>query len=1137
MESRRKLLPYEYQLIEALDISQEEYLDFVAAQQIHNDIKDGTIFDIRNEPVSITLAIVGILFQVASYLLAPRPEIPDSQGVGRTRDQRVAPRFGFNGVQELAKYGESIPLIYTSIQDHAGAGVRISTSLLWSAVLSFGGSQFMRLMLAVGAGPIVRINANRTAIGQLPLSDYVQSNIWLYFNPQGPTTFSQVININRASDPTSAGGGNTSTARLNAFPGTQNGFSQAYSPSSNNAATITGVVPIRCHVIALAPNGRRRRKRVNNQFISLNGINYWPDSGDRPFISIGDRFQLSLPDTKENLGQDDYGGQSRQDALRGQYAILSEGGRFKIGSAIFLLSNLFIENNGGTIDDGRVYAEFVCERGGIFPRQISYDRGHWIDYVVDEPDESFTRRGQDEPQSSARAIRERIASLKERINSSQREVDLLREFVANTDTANPGSSVYAPKIDKVTDKYNRKKFRDLGLVKGDEFNRGDATRIIDSYLLPRIARFEQRIEDNRRLLIEERTSKYLYTKCLARFEEASYATVTACSVVDIAIKAKIFKRISGRADVYGSDQEDLGDSSADNGLKSRTAMFFIFWRRAGDVNYYRCPWIFCLRGNTEQEFYSYIRLQSPNNITNYWEIKIEPVLEPYTEASTPGSPPLNGYCYLQNAGKEQLASTGDSRLDLAIRGVFRGWSDLPPRNKAPDNTNEWDLFNYDVNSQSQFSFEQSPELTITAVNEQVIEPWSNYGDSLYSQLSTIGLHAFAAKNTQDLRNVTAWVEEGKALRRMDDANPQRYRVQSEVNSLVAQQPSSRSSSFASDIFLDTVLDKVHGIGQYASIHSIDVEQLALSKRFCRTNQLFMDGVIAEQRSWRQFWAQSAGSSLLEFARIGGRDTLLPAVPYDPTTGAITRQIVISSLFNQSNILENSYKEEFIDYGASSQDLIVNIVYREIEASNFFPKNTTVTVQRADVNALNAIRTTLDVSQFVTSRRQAIMLGKLACQNARYNNKAIEFKTFPTDSPVFPGAFIYVEIGQNQWRNIYSGKIEANGELNLPISHSIPDGSYNVLLYKSGAPVQAFSSVSIVNNAAALLSNFEGSLFVLGNAIKDKKTYKITEVEMDEEGEVTIRAVFHATDSQGQSLLSEGLSSAVPGLFLVNGSPE
>jgi hypothetical protein len=51
----RKLLPYEYDLIDALGVSKEEYLDFVAQQHIYEDQKQGTVLDVRN---GIEVAIV-----------------------------------------------------------------------------------------------------------------------------------------------------------------------------------------------------------------------------------------------------------------------------------------------------------------------------------------------------------------------------------------------------------------------------------------------------------------------------------------------------------------------------------------------------------------------------------------------------------------------------------------------------------------------------------------------------------------------------------------------------------------------------------------------------------------------------------------------------------------------------------------------------------------------------------------------------------------------------------------------------------------------------------------------------------------------------------------------------------------------
>ena len=72
MSNERKLMPYEHQLVDALGISKQEYLDFVAQQQVYTDPKEGTIFDIRNEPfstIALVLTIVGTILQVVGALL------------------------------------------------------------------------------------------------------------------------------------------------------------------------------------------------------------------------------------------------------------------------------------------------------------------------------------------------------------------------------------------------------------------------------------------------------------------------------------------------------------------------------------------------------------------------------------------------------------------------------------------------------------------------------------------------------------------------------------------------------------------------------------------------------------------------------------------------------------------------------------------------------------------------------------------------------------------------------------------------------------------------------------------------------------------------------------------------------------
>ena len=151
----RRLLPYEYQLIEALGVSKVEYLEFVALQQEYKDPKAGTALDIRgSDPgtVALVLTIVGTLFQVGAALLAPKPNIPDlgADNKRRNRQQRFSPSFGFNSAPELASYGDPVNLVYTERADNPEGGVRLSGSLVWSSIENYGSAQFMQLLFVLG---------------------------------------------------------------------------------------------------------------------------------------------------------------------------------------------------------------------------------------------------------------------------------------------------------------------------------------------------------------------------------------------------------------------------------------------------------------------------------------------------------------------------------------------------------------------------------------------------------------------------------------------------------------------------------------------------------------------------------------------------------------------------------------------------------------------------------------------------------------------------------------------------------------------------------------------------------------------------------------------------------------------------
>ncbi len=607
------------------------------------------------------------------------------------------------------------------------------------------------------------------------------------------------------------------------------------------------------------------------------------------------------------------------------------------------------------------------------------------------------------------------------------------------------------------------------------------------------------------------TDDDFFTKCLLKVESAAYQTVTACDYVRFAIRCKLFRRISGRAKDYGKNKAPDGYRQSDNGVHGRMAFFKVSYRKINNATYEGFPVVFAVRRGADQDNFISLAFNGPGSAKSKWEFKFDPIGDISAETQD-GETHI---AFIENEGRTRTFEDG--------KGAKFAWSgsgaqEIPRsgihgvlKERGPLYTNEWDLFSNRSDTQTQFSFSSGPEFRITAVTEQQLIKTSaeqKLASNNYKNMSTMGLSIYSGRGVQDLRSITAYVTQGKKS----------YVVRDNGTYVLSE----NSTSFAPDIFADTVLDDLNGIGKYAKPDGIDWNGLALAKRFCKNNglgtQLFMDGVIADITSWRQFWVENAPFSLLEFARVGGRETLIPAVPTN-NAGVANREVNISALFTTGNILEGSYKEEFIDYGDSTQDIIATVIYRETEKQDVFPRNASVQVKRQNTTEASAIRQTFDASQFVTRREQAILFGKLVCNQRRHIRRGIEFKTFPTDSPISPAAYIYVDIGLQTWDGITSGVIMEGGELNAPLTDRIANGSYSVLTYKNDQPAQSFTSVAVTNGIAPSLASKAGSMFVLGAQSNRKRVFRVTEVQMDEEGEVTVKAMEYPCVESGGKLLS------------------
>jgi hypothetical protein len=1292
----RNLLPYEHALIDALGITEEEYFAFRKAQREYKDPKAGTILDVRGGlevgTVALVLSIVGTIAQVASALLAPRPEGTEAAGSTRPRDRRFAPRYGFDSLQDLAQYGDPVNLVYTNKGSgdfqNATGGVRVNTSLLWSAVYSLGNTQYIQMMAAIGASDIESISYPDTAVGQTLIRLFTRSSAWVYFRNKGPIIKTD-RKLGNAKDPfvLDAAGSDNVYAPLITATDRKKGYSQAFSPSSASEFGITAPIPVKLNVFARNEDGQEVKDPLNIEMQNRGA--YWPAlyNGTRPLIPIGKQMKLSIQKAKEEKSDNE--ADSLSNEIRYAMAESIEFGSFyKLGSAKFQVVDVAGDV---ALDRENLTATIECVEAGYGP---------WEDYgtedTYEEVEELETERRILEDQldpanpnslvyklsslstsdyflfagttsswterrarllERVRVKRDQMEDLYDAIVSYKRNKSQMDELVLAAENKIPGRQFSQAVIDlakNISDKEEDiEKARDqkeringnierLGSTNERQKNLTETKKIIATYkkelkslrselaaalreygvaegtistqirtanalrndlkqefrseftvngvlnpvyekifgqvdpiwpdlttddpkagrerrILRKLKNVFAKIENlllslgsidydafNRRrttletqiatartrlAVIVERLKNpntfndYLGTKCLTKVVTARYETLSAIDLVHFALKARVFMRIQGRASKY-ADTKVEKYKDADNGYKPRTAMFMVYYRNAStttqaqrdnDEGWISPNVIFCVRRTFDKDIFFPFAFKPPSTAQSKWEFKFEPVFDASSEALKKGT--ALDFVYLETRGSVKTIQPQSSAGGIFYcRGYRRNPKansfNLPAKNKSPFGVDEWSIYSVRSDTSIQFSFDAGVEFKITAVSEQQFE---NPTTELYQHMATIGLNAYSSAGLANVRNLSVLVNKGKRVRNIS------------VSSKSFPDQPDGASCFAPDIFLDTILDGVNGIGQYLDANltasnvqalvqdRVDIPGLALAKSFCNKNKYYMDGVIADKTSWRSFWSEVAPYSLLELARIGGKETLIPAVP-TAADGSRTRNISISALFNQGNILEGSYKEEFLDYGDSAQDIIATIVYRDQSGSQPFPRNTSVTVQLIDTVESIASRRTFDLSNFVTNRNQAIDYAKLMVQQQRHSRRAIEFQTFPVEAPMAPGSYIYVQVDDNSWDNIQSGSVLDDGSINIPFSGEAVNGTFPTLIYEPGKP-PVKRSIAYANGQSSTLAAYAGTgaLFVLGSEVSSKRVFRVVEVAMGEEGEVSVKAVEHpCVEEAGQT---------------------
>ena len=193
--SRRALLPVEQQIIDALDLTLDEYWQFCRLADckakergeeyaLIPDVVQGA------ETYAIVSLVVSVLSTAAAFLLQPQLPEPGRAAI-RTADVRgqtkFAELFSFDSLQDIAVLGSIIPLVFTrQIVDPADpdgffGGVRVKAMLLWSQLLSRGTHQELKMLTTLGLASLTTPDPEGFAVGDQLLRSYHDSRYKAYF--------------------------------------------------------------------------------------------------------------------------------------------------------------------------------------------------------------------------------------------------------------------------------------------------------------------------------------------------------------------------------------------------------------------------------------------------------------------------------------------------------------------------------------------------------------------------------------------------------------------------------------------------------------------------------------------------------------------------------------------------------------------------------------------------------------------------------------------------------------------------------------------------------------------------------------------------------------------------------------------
>ena len=325
-------------------------------------------------------------------------------------------------------------------------------------------------------------------------------------------------------------------------------------------------------------------------------------------------------------------------------------------------------------------------------------------------------------------------------------------------------------------------------------------------------------------------------------------------------------------------------------------------------------------------------------------------------------------------------------------------------------------------------------------------------------------------------------------------------------------------------------DQVAGAGALLGMKAddaplLDLDLMEQSCLFTKKQKLYFNGPVTDRTNLRQFITDLAPNFLCNFIVSDGKFALKPAIPYNPKSGNInTGPVVIEQLFTSGNILEDTFKVEYLRSEERRQFKAV-VRYRN-EQPNKLPEERSVEVAlKGEISGDRTVdllpQEQFDLPQFCTSEDHAVLVAKYFIALRKLVTHTISFSTTLEGLSIAAGSYIKVVTEASPYSPANNGTISSTGVV-TSVS-DLADGQYQVSYFKSNSE-DVEEGLMTVSNGRVTESKFHDSVFSLKNDTVSRNIYVVEQLTFSEQGTVDIVASEHRCDDDDRSELASLVTS-------------